>query len=442
MRVQLPRTRTASDDLRARTRDRLAALFAETRACTERLAAALSPEDQQLQSMPDASPTKWHRAHTTWFFETFVLLPAGVDAVDPRYAFLFNSYYEAAGPRQARASRGLVSRPTAAEIGAYRRAVDARVSKLLAEASAETLDRALPIVELGIAHEEQHQELVLTDILNAFWQNPTHPAVFATREPDLVAGASDQDAPLRFISFDGGVREVGALDGEPFVFDNERPRHKVWVEPFALADRLLTVGDLKGFLDAGGYRTPSLWLQEGYDFIRTHAIESPLYSTYEGGELRVFTLHGERVASDGDPVTHLSYYEADALARFLGARLPTEAEWEIVAATSPVRGNFLDDGALRPLPVRAESGATCEVRQLFGDAWQWTSSSYEPYPGFEAPAGALGEYNGKFMVNQKVLRGGSCLTPKRHIRASYRNFWHPPTRFQMIGGRLARGRAR
>jgi ergothioneine biosynthesis protein EgtB len=434
-------TLSLSDDARVVARDRLAALFVETRACTERLAAGLSAEDQQLQSMPDASPTKWHRAHTTWFFETFVLGAAGIDVVDARYAFLFNSYYEAAGPRHARAKRGLVSRPTAAEVGAYRRAVDARVVKLLAEGGADLLDRILPIVELGISHEEQHQELLLTDILHAFSENPLRPAVFESRDSKPMPNASDRNGAAGFVSFDGGVHEIGARGSEPFVFDNERPRHKVWVEPFAMADRLLTVGELKGFIDAGGYATPSLWLQEGFDFVRAHALTSPLYSTYEGGELRVFTLHGERVASDADPVMHLSYYEADAIARFLGARLPTEAEWEIAAARRPVDGNFLDDGHLHPLPASRSAADEGGVRQLFGDAWEWTSSSYEPYPGFEAPAGALGEYNGKFMVNQKVLRGGSCLSPKRHIRASYRNFWHPPTRFQMTGGRLARGGA-
>jgi ergothioneine biosynthesis protein EgtB len=436
--VRAHETPQSSDDTRGIARDRLAALFVETRTRTERLASHLSPEDQQLQSMPDASPTKWHRAHTTWFFETFVLRPAGVDVVDARYAFLYNSYYEALGPRHARPKRGMVSRPTAAEVGAYRAVVDARVTKLLAEAAGDTLDRVLPIVELGIAHEEQHQELLLTDILHAFSENPLRPAIFETRDTPSASGASDRNGAARFIAFEGGVRTIGAPASEPFAFDNERPRHKVWVEPFELADRLLTVGDLKGFVDAGGYRTPSLWLQEGFDYVRAHDLESPLYSRYSDGALRVFTLSGERTAADDEPVTHLSYYEADALARFLGARLPTEAEWEVAAAACAVDGNFVDDGYLRPLPPRSEAG---ELRQLFGDAWEWTSSSYDPYPGFEAPAGALGEYNGKFMVNQKVLRGGSCLTPKRHIRASYRNFWHPPTRFQMTGGRLARGGA-
>ena len=234
--------------------------------------------------------------------------------------------------------------------------------------------------------------------------------------------------------------QIGAAADSGFAFDNEQPRHKRWVEPFELADRLVSVRELKAFLDAGGYRTPSLWLSEGFDFVRASAATSPLYSTYEDGQLQMLTLRGMRVASDDDPVVHVSYYEADAIARFLGARLPTEAEWETFAEGNPVRGNFADDGPLRPLPATAASAADAHgVRQLFGDAWEWTRSSYEPYPGYTAPSGALGEYNGKFMVSQIVLRGGSCLTPDGHVRASYRNFWPPATRFQMAGIRLARG---
>ncbi len=428
-------------EARDEKRARLSALFAETRARTESFAARLSPEDQQLQSMPDASPTKWHRAHTAWFFETFVLAPSGVDVVDSRYGFLFNSYYEASGPRHARAKRGLVSRPTADEVTDYRRLVDARTLKLLATASAEVLDRVLPIVELGIAHEEQHQELLLTDILHAFSENPLRPVFLPDDAGDAISPrARGAAGPIRFVPFEGGLRDIGALDSEPFVFDNERPRHKEWVAPFALGDRLVTVGELKAFLEAGGYRTPSLWLSEGFDFVRAHALTSPLYSVYEGGVLQVFTLAGARVAADDEPVAHVSYYDADAIARFLGARLPTEGEWEVAAARAPVTGNFVDAGRLHPSPagIEARDDAVTTIRQLFGDTWEWTRSSYEAYPGYEPPAGALGEYNGKFMINQRVLRGGSCLTPRRHVRTSYRNFWHAPTRFQMTGLRLAR----
>jgi ergothioneine biosynthesis protein EgtB len=417
-------------------RDRLAALFVATRARTERLAARLTPEDQQLQSMPDASPTKWHRAHTTWFFETFLLVPAGVDVVDATYGFLFNSYYEAVGPRHERPKRGMLSRPTAAQVGDYRRLVDERLLALLATADATALTQLLPIVELGINHEEQHQELLLTDILHAFSQSPLHPPFLAAAAP-AIPRATTATGPLGFVAFDGGLHEIGApaSDIERFVFDNELPRHKQWLEPFALADRLVTHGELTAFIEAGGYRTPSLWLAEGYDFVRSHDIAAPLHYAHESGALHVFTLGGLRVAAADEPVAHVSYYEADAIARFLGARLPSEAEWELAAAQCAVAGNFVDDGVLRPLPAAAgESG----VRQLFGDAWEWTRSGYEPYPGYVAAAGALGEYNGKFMVNQRVLRGGSCLTPQRHVRATYRNFWHPPTRFQMTGIRLAR----
>jgi ergothioneine biosynthesis protein EgtB len=407
-------------------------LYTQTRARTDAVTVALSPEDQQLQSMCAASPTKWHRAHTTWFFETFVLGPAGVAPFDGRYAFLFNSYYETLGPRHARAERGLVSRPTAAEVSDYRRAVDERVRHLLETATQATLERVLPAVILGIAHEEQHQELVLTDILHAFSRNPLRPA-YKTAAPSSPGAASE----LAFVRFEGGLKQIGAPKSSAFTFDNEEPRHKAWVEPFALADRLVSVRELKAFIREGGYSTPSLWLSEGFDFVRTHDVHAPLYSTFEDGELTVFGLGGPRVAHDDEPVVHVSYYEADAIAHFLGARLPTEVEWETAAADAPIEGNFVDDGVLRALPAKGAPAAP-RVRQLFGDAWEWTRSSYEPYPGFAAPAGALGEYNGKFMVSQLVLRGGSCLTPRRHIRASYRNFWHPDTQFQMTGVRLAR----
>jgi ergothioneine biosynthesis protein EgtB len=425
-----------SRDEHDRERHRLLALYAATRARTESLAQRLSPEDQQLQSMPDASPTKWHRAHTTWFFEAFLLEPQGIDVVDERYRVLFNSYYEAMGPRHPRPARGLLSRPSAAEVGEYRRLVDERIERLVGGADGPTLARILPVLELGVAHEEQHQELLLTDILHAFSQNPLRPAFLpACPAPTQTADAT----PLRFVSFEGGLREVGAPAGSGFAFDNEQARHKRWLEPFELGDRLVTVRDVKAFLDEGGYQKPSLWLSDGLDFVRARGVTSPLYTTYEDGRFEAFTLEGTRTPGDDEPATHLSYYEADAIARFLGARLPTEFEWELAAASNPVRGNFADDGVLRPLPAVRAGGESRDVCQLYGDTWEWTSSSYEPYPGHRVAPGALGEYNGKFMVNQIVLRGGSCLTPRRHIRASYRNFWHPHTGFQMAGVRLARG---
>jgi ergothioneine biosynthesis protein EgtB len=415
-------------------REKILSLYARTRSRTEELASPLSAEDQQLQSMPDTSPVKWHRAHTTWFFEAFVLEPEGVAPFDPRYAFLFNSYYEAAGPRHARPKRGLLSRPGAREVGDYRRTVDERVSRLVAGADAARLARVLPILELGVAHEEQHQELILTDLLHAFSQNPLLPPYVGPAAVE-VNGDGDPASPPRFIGYEGGLHEVGAPEGI-FAFDNERPRHKVWVEPFKLADRLVTVSDLIAFVRDGGYRTPSLWLSEGFDFVRAQGIEAPLYASFDGGVVTTFTLQGSRQLPASAPVVHLSYYEADAIARYMGARLPTEVEWEVAAARAPVAGNFLDDGRLHP--VARPRSQPPGVSQLFGDAWEWTSSSYDPYPGYFPPEGALGEYNGKFMVSQKVLRGGSCLSPRRHVRASYRNFWYPATRFQMTGLRLAR----
>ena len=416
------------------TRQALVDRFVTVREATECLAAPLSPEDQQLQSMPGCSPAKWHRAHTTWFFETFVLLPRGVPAFRAGYDVLFNSYYESAGPRHGRPLRGLLSRPGAKEIPEYRRAVDGRMTELILGAGEDEFTTLAPVVELGIAHEEQHQELLLTDILHAFSLHPHAPAYRpAASRPaprEFVKGA-----PLTYHPFDGGLREVGSSGGG-FSFDNERPRHKVYLPPFELGSRLVTVHEMKAFIDSRGYETPSLWLSDGIEFVRNTEIRAPLHARMEGGAFILFTLDGEREARDADPVAHLSYYEADALARFLGARLPTEFEWEVAVSGTPVSGNLLEQGALTPLA--ADSTTRTTPAQLFGDVWEWTSSSYEAYPGFRPASGMLGEYNGKFMVNQRVLRGGSCFTPRAHIRASYRNFWYPDTRFQMTGLRLAR----
>ncbi len=411
--------------------------FRRVRARTEALALPLSAEDQQLQSMPSCSPTKWHRAHTTWFFETFLLLPRGVPEFQSWYGYLYNSYYESLGPRYARPQRGLVSRPSVSEIGAYRRAVDGRAIELIGSASESELVVIGQIVDLGIAHEEQHQELILTDILHALSSNPMKPAYRAV----APARAATAPSPARFVEHGGGVVHVGT-DGPEFFFDNEGPRHRTFLEPFEIASSLVTVGEWKAFEREGGYDEASLWLSEGFDFVRREAIRAPLYGRIDSGAYVVFTLDGERETRDDEPIRHLSYYEADALARFLGARLPTEFEWEAIASTSPPsRGNLLDDdffecGTLAPTTSVPHSEAS--VDQLFGDVWEWTSSGYDPYPRFEICEGALGEYNGKFMVNQKVLRGGSCLTPRGHVRPTYRNFWHPDTRFQMSGLRLAR----
>jgi len=395
---------------------------------TRALAAPLSAEDCALQSMPDASPVKWHLAHTAWFFETFVLEPAlpGFAPYRAEFRVLFNSYYVAVGARHPRPERGLLSRPSLEEVLAYRASVDERMHALVARDPARAA-RLADTIELGLHHEQQHQELILTDLKHALSRNPTFPAYQEAR-----ARTSASPAPMRWTSLPDGVRQIGH-DGAGFSFDNERPRHRVFVGDFELAERLATNAEYQAFIADGGYRRPELWLSEGWDVASSQRWEAPLYWIEGEGGWRQFTLEGLRALEPDEPVTHVSYYEADAYARWCGARLPTEAEWEIVAAPREATGNFLESGRLHPAPLGAAKGG-----QIFGDAWEWTSSSYAPYPGFRAPAGAVGEYNGKFMVNQYVLRGGSCVTPRSHIRASYRNFFPAAARWQFSGIRLAR----
>lgn len=421
-----------------RTLEAVLKRFTYVRSCTEALAASLSPEDQLLQSMPDCSPTKWHRAHTTWFFETFILKPRGIPAYDPAFAYLFNSYYEAEGPRHPRPRRGMLSRPTCAEVTAYRSAIDARMQALLTSCSDAEREALLPVLLLGLAHEEQHQELLLTDIVHAFWHQPLQPAVRPPERRPRIE--EDSAAPLRWFPHPGGVVWLGS-DGHDFIFDNEGPRHRVFLEPFELASRPISVGEVRAFIEAGGYQTPTLWLSEGWAWVQQHGHSAPLYTVVEPGSFRVFGVDGVRDASDDAPAGQLTYYEADAIARFLDARLPTEAEWEAVASQlDPQQGNFRERDALRPLALRPLAEGTVRDRpgQLFGDVWEWTMSAYSAYPGFRPVEGAIGEYNGKFMVNQLVLRGGSCYSPRGHLRASYRNFWPANTAFQMTGARLAR----
>jgi ergothioneine biosynthesis protein EgtB len=397
--------------------------FVTVRGTTTALAEPLTPEDQMVQSMPEASPTKWHLAHTTWFFETFVLAPfrPGYQPFDPAFAELFNSYYEAVGPRVARTERGMLSRPSLAEVHAYRRQVD---EALLAALDAEQLpDPALALVTLGLAHEQQHQELLLTDIKHALSRSPLRPAYRAAAE----LPASPPPRPLTFLPFADGLVSIGH-EGPAFSFDNEGPRHPFYLQSFALASRLVTCGEYMAFMDDGGYRRPELWLSDGWDTARTQWWNAPLYWERRQGSWVFHTLTGTRLVDPAEPVCHVSHYEADAYARWASARLPTEAEWERAAAPRPVDGNFLETGRLHPT-----SGGG-----LFGDVWQWTGSPYVPYPGYRPPAGALGEYNGKFMSNQMVLRGGSCLSPRSHLRATYRNFFPPAARWQMSGIRLAR----
>lgn len=399
--------------------------------------ARVSAEDAQAQSMPDASPLKWHLGHTTWFFEKFVLgAVPGYECVNPAFDYLFNSYYETIGPRVERARRGQMTHPTLLEVLEYRRVIDARLMTLLAS----PLDSALAArVRLGLEHEQQHQELILMDLKHLFGHQPLLPVY---REPlahssrsetswDELPGRSRRT--LRYSKHPGGLFRVGS-DGPDFHFDNEGPAHVQFVPPFELAQRLVTNGEFLEFIADGGYRRPELWLSDGVQWVKDHHITSPMYwhadkDTTEN--VRVFTLHGLQSLELEAPVCHVSYYEADAYARWAGARLPTEAQWEYAAQGVPVRGKFLNLQRLEPSPAR---GST----QMYGDVWEWTQSAYAPYPGYRPNEGALGEYNGKFMCNQMVLRGGSCVTPHGHIRRTYRNFFSPHCRWQFAGIRLAR----
>jgi len=424
------RPRGASEDEPAgEARAAALASFAATRRRTLELAAPLTPEDQGLQSMPEASPTKWHLAHTAWFFETFVLAPhlEGYRPFHPRYGYLFNSYYEGIGPRHARPQRGLLSRPTLADVHAYRRHVEDGVARVAAGADRATWGRVAPLLALGVNHEQQHQELILTDILHALAQNPLKPAY----KPFRPHGVGTAPA-LAWIDVPGGLVEIGA-DGEGFAFDNEGPRHRVWLQPFRVASRPVTNGEYLEFVADGGYRRPELWLADGWAACQGRGWRAPLYWDDADGGWRMMTLAGMRAVDAAEPVCHVSYFEADAYARWAGKRLPTEAEWETLAAGREVGGNFADGGHFHPIPCAPGAGP----RQVFGDVWEWTASAYGPYPGFKAAAGAVGEYNGKFMSGQMVLRGGSAATPAGHLRASYRNFFYPPDRWQFSGIRLA-----
>jgi ergothioneine biosynthesis protein EgtB len=420
----------------------LRARLLDVRAATERLAAPLSAEDAAAQSMPDASPTKWHLAHTSWFFETFVLreLP-GYREHDPAFGFLFNSYYDALGARVARHARGLITRPTLEAVGSYRRAITSQLAEALTACerhwpSAEQRQQALANVELGIHHEQQHQELLLTDIKHLLAQSPLEPAYRPCSAPCPELAAPLGDAA--FAPFEGGLVPLGHA-GSSFAFDNEGPEHLTFLRPYALATRLVTVGEYLAFVRDGGYDRPELWLSEGTRWRTEQRISAPLYwsGAEPGARGGVFTLLGRTPLRLDEPICHVSYFEADAYARWAGARLPTEAEWEHAARSYPVAGNLLENDRLHPAPS-AEPRRDAELTQLFGDTWEWTQSAYAPYPGYRPLPGALGEYNGKFMVSQMVLKGGSCATPATHIRASYRNFFPPDARWQFSGIRLAK----
>lgn len=409
-----------------------AAPYAAVRQLSETLCQPLVIEDYGVQSMADVSPPKWHLAHTTWFFETFLLSPylVGYEVFHPGYGYLFNSYYEAVGARHPRPQRGLISRPTVAEVYQYRAYVDEAMDRLVQQRGEEPAIAAL--ITLGLHHEQQHQELLITDLKYNLAMNPLHPVY---RE-DLVQ--SDQAAPaLDFVDVAGGLYDMGSQSTgqpfDPFAFDNEGPRHRVYLNDFALANRPVTNGEYLEFIAAGGYRTAQYWLSEGWAMVNQEGWQAPLYWQQPEQDWWVMTLGGLRPLNPHEPVTHLSYFEADAYAQWRGCRLPTEAEWEVAAATVPIQGNLLSRDALHPQPAQGDG----PLHQLYGDTWEWTQSAYLPYPGFRTAPGAVGEYNGKFMCNQMVLRGGSCATPPGHIRPSYRNFFPPSARWQFSGLRLA-----
>jgi ergothioneine biosynthesis protein EgtB len=404
--------------------------FSEVRATTRKLAAPLSPEDCAIQSMTDASPTKWHLAHTTWFFETFILSRHDPqrEPFHPAFRVLFNSYYNAVGDKHPRPQRGLLSRPTLDEVFAYRDRIDAEMVALVNSGNLAPDLRAL--VELGINHEQQHQELILTDLKHMLSCNPLRPAYQKTWPLTPIHARESS-----WIRFAGGARQIGH-GGEGFAFDNETPRHTVWLEDFEIASQPVSHGDFIEFIEGGGYRRPELWLSAGWDAVVTRGWEAPLYWERRGGRWHTFTLRGMAPVERNTPACHLSFYEADAFARWAGARLPTEAEWEVAAESMPIEGNFLESGALHPLALREASRGA--LAQVYGDVWEWTRSDYAPYPRYRPAKGAVGEYNGKFMCNQYVLRGGSCATPAAHIRASYRNFFPADARWQFSGLRLAR----
>ncbi|EXJ15036.1 ergothioneine biosynthesis protein EgtB [Imhoffiella purpurea] len=416
-------------------RIRISRDFERVRHFSEQLCEPLITEDYGLQTAPEASPPKWHLAHVTWFYETFLLRPflPGYQVFHPRFEYLFNSYYEQTGTGfWPRPERGLLSRPSVAEVYDYRHHVDAAMERLIADGPESDWPRIWPRLRIGLNHEQQHQELLVTDIKHHLAHNPLRPAY----RPDLPSAAIADPAPLGWTRFDAGLMELGA-GPEGFAYDNERPRHRVFVEPFALADRLITNGEFLEFIADGGYRNPAFWLSDGWATVKREGWTHPLYWEGQGtpnpSDWQIMTLAGMRPLNPAEPVCHVSYYEADAFATWAGKRLPTEAEWERAAADRPIRGNFVDDAWLHPRPAENGEG----LRQLFGDLWEWTGSAYLAYPGYRAPAGALGEYNGKFMCNQMVLRGGSCATSRNHVRLSYRNFFYPHERWQFKGFRLA-----
>ena len=404
------------------------ARFEAVRAFSNYLVEPLEIEDYGLQSMPEASPAKWHLAHTTWFFETFVLKhhAPGYEPVHPVFAYLFNSYYNGVGPQFLRPHRGFLSRPTVREVHEYRAQVDEAMRSLLARSEEPSL---LALIDLGLHHEQQHQELLLTDLKHGLSLNPLFPVYRPARD-----AGNNRETGMNWVSFEEGLHEIGH-DSAAFSYDNEGPRHKAYLHPFALADRLVTNAEYMAFMDDGGYERPDHWLSEGFVTMQEQGWTAPLYWHWIDGAWQHFTLAGLQPVDPHAPVCHISHFEADAYANWAGHRLPTEFEWEVAARGIPIAGNFVEEGHFHPVPAGEPDG---RLRQLFGDAWEWTRSAYLPYPGYRAEPGALGEYNGKFMSNQMVLRGGSCATSVSHIRASYRNFFPSAARWQFTGIRLAK----
>ena len=411
--------------LKSSVRHPLVAKFSEVRELTNRLCQPLEPDDYLLQSMPDCSPPKWHLAHTTWFFETFILAIHEPEyrPHHPQFTYLFNSYYDAVGDRWPRPSRGLLSRPTVPEVYEYRQAVNERIVSLLEQLDGPIWEAVAPVLELGINHEEQHQELLLTDLKHAFGLNPLRPVYASHKSPQ-----SGSPCCVSWEPHSAGVRRIGHPEGG-FAFDNEGPEHHEYIHAFRIASRCVNVEEFLEFIEDGGYDRPDLWLSDGWAACQRHGWAAPLY--WNLNERTVFTLSGQRPLEMAEPVCHISFYEADAFARWAGARLPTEAEWETAVATRKITGNFLDSARYHPIPGDGSG-------QFFGDVWEWTCSPYVAYPGYRPVSGALGEYNSKFMCNQMVLRGGSCVTPANHIRPTYRNFFPPDARWQFSGLRLAK----
>jgi len=447
--VETASTRAAGQSLFPASQSRVEGLrdrFHQTRRFTDALSAGLEPEDCVVQSMPDVSPTKWHLAHTTWFFETFILkkFVPGYRAEIPEYAYLFNSYYNAAGDMHRRDLRGLISRPTVSEAQRYRASIDSHIDDLLSNHDNSLLDEVEPILVLGIHHEQQHQELLITDIKHVFAQNPLYPVFRSGREGALRRSDAPARRPCQFIDFEQTTAEIGH-EGDGFSYDNEGPRHQALVPAFSLATQPVTNGEYIAFIEDNGYNRPEFWLSLGWMTVNEQRWNSPLYWTKRDGAWWNFTLSGLRPVDQSEPVTHISYFEADAYANWAGARLPTEFEWERAAFSCPIEGNFVETELFHPVAapgqagnLSAQTGNTPVLQQMFGDVWEWTRSAYSPYPGYRAAPGALGEYNGKFMCNQYVLRGGSCATSRTHIRRTYRNFFQPEKRWQFTGIRLAR----